>query len=93
MDSIEQRQDNQSILQHGTNRYQKRLAKSTKRKYTSIKLAQKIEICKIKSTNSTIKNVELASRYGVGESTITDILKKQHHYLSLSPNNYTVSLC
>jgi len=33
MDSIEQRQDNQSILQHGTNRYQKRLAKSTKRKY------------------------------------------------------------
>ncbi|CAG8809541.1 4716_t:CDS:2, partial [Gigaspora rosea] len=65
----------------------------TKRKYTSIKLTQKIEICKIKSTNSTIKNVELASRYGVGESTITDILKKQHHYLSLSPNNYTMSLC
>ncbi|CAG8650301.1 8027_t:CDS:2, partial [Paraglomus brasilianum] len=33
------------------------------------------------------------SRYGVGESTITDILKKQHHYLLLSPNNYTASLC
>ena len=56
-------------------------------------LAQKIEICKIKSTNSTIKNVELASRYGVGESTINDILKKQHHYLSLSPNNYITNLC
>ena len=29
-----------------------------KRKHTAIKLAQKIEICNIKSTNPTIKNVE-----------------------------------
>ena len=64
-----------------------------KRKHTAIKLAQKIEICNIKSTNPTIKNVELASRYGIGDSTITDILKKQHHYLSLSPNNYITNLC
>ena len=86
MNSIEQRQSNQNVLQHGNNRCQKRLAKNTKRKHTAIKLAQKIEICNIKSTNPTIKNVELASQYGIGESTITDILKRRHHYLSLSPN-------
>jgi len=68
MNSIEQRQSDQNVLQHDTNR-------SHKRKHTPIKLVQKIEICKIKSTNPTIKNVELASRYGIGESTITGILK------------------
>ena len=93
MNSIEQRQSDPNVLQHGTNRSQNRLEKNTKRKHTPIKLVQKIEICKIKSTNPTIKNVELASRYGIGESTITGILKKQRHYLSLLPNNYTTNLC
>ena len=92
MNSIEQRQSDQNVLQYDTNS-QNRLRKNTKRKHTPIKLVQKIEICKVKSTNPTIKNAELASRYGIGESTITDILKKQRHYLSLLPNNYTMNLC
>ncbi|CAG8570444.1 8229_t:CDS:2 [Paraglomus brasilianum] len=45
-----------------------------------------MEICKAKADNP--KNVELASRYNAGKSTISEILKKKEHYLSIQPNDY-----
>src|SRR5438128_6090620 len=65
---------------------------SKKRKHTVLTLNQRIEICKTKVDNPNIKNVELASRYNIGESTISDILKKKEHYLSIQLNDYTGSL-
>lgn len=65
---------------------------SQKRKQTSISLNTKIEICKAKESNPRIKNVELASRFNVGKSTVCEILKKRDYFLSLQTNDYTGSL-
>jgi hypothetical protein len=65
---------------------------NSKRKHKSLTLAQKIDICKTKASNPGIKNTELAAKYGVGQSTIHDILKKKDRYLSRQPNSYTASL-
>jgi hypothetical protein len=63
-----------------------------KRKRICLTIGQKIEICRLKEANPSVKNNELASRYGVGEATISDILKKKEHLLSLQLNDYTASL-
>lgn len=39
-----------------------------------------------------MKNKQLALQYGVGEATISDILKEKQHFLALEPNDYTASL-
>ncbi|CAG8758067.1 22385_t:CDS:2 [Cetraspora pellucida] len=39
--------------------------------------AQKHDICQAKKINSNIKNIDLASKYQVEKSTITDILKEK----------------
>src|SRR5262245_54629800 len=82
---------------HGSaQKRQKRKFKETaskKRKHTSLTIDQKIDICKAKENKPSIKNVELAVQYDVGESTISDILKKKQHYLSLQTNEYTGGLC
>jgi hypothetical protein len=54
----------------------------------SLTLNEKIEICKAKDSNPRIKNVELATQYGVGKSTIHDILKKSR--ISLHYNQMTI---
>jgi len=66
--------------------------KHSKRKHKSLTLAQKIEICKTKDSNPRTKNTELAAKYGVGQSTIHDILKQKDRYLSRQPNSYIASL-
>ena len=70
MNSIEQRQSDQNVLQHGTNRSQNWLEKNTKRKHTPIKLVQKIEICKIKLL-TFLKQREI-TKFGLSESFIHD---------------------
>ena len=65
---------------------------SKKRKHASLTVNQRIEICKAKADNPNLKNVELASRYNCGESTISDTLKKKEHYLSMQPGDYTGTL-
>ncbi|CAG8794362.1 5244_t:CDS:1, partial [Racocetra persica] len=46
--------------------------------------AQKYDICKEKEMNQNIKNVDLANKYNVRKSTITDILKEKEHWLAIT---------
>ena len=47
-----------------------------KRKRVNLSAGQKREICEIKEKDSHVQNIELAQKYNVGKSTITDILKE-----------------
>jgi len=79
----------------GAKKHKKRKLKQKdpeKRKHTSLTVNQKIEICKIKERHPSTKNVELAFRYNVGKSTISDIWKKREHFLRRETNGYTGSL-
>ncbi|CAG8634933.1 12733_t:CDS:2, partial [Cetraspora pellucida] len=45
--------------------------------------AQKHKICQVKEINPNIKNVDLATNYQVGKSTIMDILKEKDRWLAI----------
>ena len=83
-----------ATYEHANKRQKRKFKESnpTKRKHTALTVSQKIEICRATENNPCIKNIELACRYNIGESTISDILKRRQHYLSLQPNDYTGSL-
>ena len=44
-----------------------------------------------KVKNPYIKNNQLASKYNVSESTVSEILKKSDYFLSLNPNQFTAN--
>ena len=44
-----------------------------------------------KNKDSNIKNNQLASKYNVSESTVSEILKKSDYFLSLNPNQFTAN--
>ncbi|RIB30890.1 DDE superfamily endonuclease-domain-containing protein [Gigaspora rosea] len=56
---------------------------STKKR-AILSAAQKHDICKAKEMNPNIKNVDLANKYSVGKSTITDILKEKECWLAIT---------
>ncbi|CAB5392186.1 unnamed protein product [Rhizophagus irregularis] len=56
----------------------------TKRKRVSLSAKQKREICEMKEKDPTLQNVELAQKYNVGKSTITDILRESDHWLTIT---------
>ena len=53
------------------------------RKRVVLSAAQKREICELKEKNPNTSNVSLAQQYGVGKSTITDILKEKERWLAI----------
>ena len=62
------------------------------RRYWEVQIAQKIEFCRAKDANPHLSNVELASQFGIGESTVHDILKRKDELLNKNLNRYIASL-
>ncbi|CAB5390079.1 unnamed protein product [Rhizophagus irregularis] len=56
----------------------------TKRKGVSLSAKQKHKICEMKEKDPTLQNVELAQKYNVRKSTITDILRESDHWLTIT---------
>ena len=54
---------------------------STTRKRNILTAAQKRELCETKEREPNLSNVELAQKYNIGKSTITDILKDKERWL------------
>ncbi|UZO29492.1 uncharacterized protein OCT59_022962 [Rhizophagus irregularis] len=63
---------------------------STKRKRVNLSAGQKHEICEMKERDPRIQNVELAQKYNVGKSTITDILKESERWLTITESQENV---
>ncbi|CAB4387394.1 unnamed protein product [Rhizophagus irregularis] len=63
---------------------------STKRKRVNLSAGQKREICEMKERDPRIQNVELAQKYNVGKSTITDILKESERWLTITESQENV---
>ncbi|CAB5377698.1 unnamed protein product [Rhizophagus irregularis] len=63
---------------------------STKRKRVNLSAGQKREICEMKERDPCIQNVELAQKYNVGKSTITDILKESERWLTITESQENV---
>ncbi|EXX72848.1 hypothetical protein RirG_065500 [Rhizophagus irregularis DAOM 197198w] len=63
---------------------------STKRKRVNLSAGQKCEICEMKERDPRIQNVELAQKYNVGKSTITDILKESERWLTITESQENV---
>ncbi|PKC07721.1 hypothetical protein RhiirA5_417836 [Rhizophagus irregularis] len=56
----------------------------TKRKGVSLSAKQKHKICEMKEKDPTLQNVELAQKYNVRKSTITDILRESDRWLTIT---------
>jgi hypothetical protein len=89
--STEQTSESQSASQKRLKAWPKNSESNIKRKRVCLTVGQKIEICKAKDANPRLKNNKLAARYGVGEATISDILKKKEHFMSIQPNDYAAN--
>ena len=59
--------------------------KNTNKKYKSLILAQKKELCE-KKRNQKLSNAQLAAHYKISISTVYDIIKKSEHWLSIDIN-------
>ena len=66
------------------------IVSTNKRKRVNLSAGQKREICELKEMDSRIQNVELAQRYNVGKSTITDILRESERWLTLTEGQESV---
>ena len=58
---------------------------ATKKK-TILTAAQKRELCEIKEKEPNLSNVNLAQKYNIGKSTVTDILNNKERWLIISEN-------
>ena len=58
---------------------------STKKR-TILSAAQKCEICETKENELSLSNVELAQKYNIRKSTVTDILNEKERWLAISGN-------
>src|SRR5215471_12585558 len=56
---------------------------STKKR-TILNAAQKRELCEIKEKKPNLSNVDLAQKYNIGKSTVTDILNSKERWLIIS---------
>jgi len=56
---------------------------STKKR-TILSAAQKREICETKENEPSLSNVELAQKYNIRKSTVTDILNEKERWLAIS---------
>jgi len=59
--------------------------KNTNKKYKSLTLAQKKELCE-KKRDQKLNNAQLAAHYKISISTVYDITKKSEHWLSIDIN-------
>jgi Tc5 transposase DNA-binding domain/CENP-B N-terminal DNA-binding domain len=62
----------------------------TKRKRVSLSAKQKHEICEMKEKYLALQNVELAQKYNVGKSTITDILRESDRWLTITESQENI---
>ena len=54
-----------------------------KKPRVTLTIATKKEICRKKAENPHLKNVEIASEYKIGESTVSEILKEKDRWLAV----------
>jgi hypothetical protein len=60
------------------------------RKRTILSAAQKREICETKKREPNLSNTSLAQKYGIGKSTVTDILKEKERWLAISEDQESI---
>jgi hypothetical protein len=53
---------------------------------------QKRELCLLKQTKPQPTNVELAQKYGISPSQVSDILRGSNKWLEIDPNSYQAKL-
>lgn len=59
----------------------------SKKQRTALTLAQKKELCQKKVSNPSLKNIEIANEYGIGESTVSEILKAKDRWLAFEDDS------
>ena len=64
-------------------RHTKDKAFMSKRSRTTLTLAQKKELCQKKENNPHLKHIEIANEYGIGESTVSEILKAKRQVVGV----------
>lgn len=62
----------------------------SKRKRNILTAAQKRELCETKERQPNLSNVELAQKYDIGRSTVTDILNDKERWLVISGDQENV---
>src|SRR4051794_5671965 len=55
-----------------------------KKKRTTLTKAQKKEVCILAKNNPSLKHQDLANKFDVGRSTITEILAKKDYFLNIN---------
>jgi hypothetical protein len=64
--------------------------KNTKKKYKSLTIAQKKELCE-KKRDQNLSATQLASHYNISNSTVYDILNKSEHWLSIDITSFNAN--
>ena len=65
---------------------------SSFKKRVYITAEQKRELCLSKQTKPQPKNYELATKYNISTSQVSDILKESNKWLEINPNSYQAKL-
>ena len=65
---------------------------SSFKKRVYITAEQKRELCLSKQTKPQPKNYELAKKYNISTSQVSDILKESNKWLEINPNSYQAKL-
>ena len=65
---------------------------SSSKKRVYITAEQKRELCLLKQTKPQPKNIELAQKYNISTSQVSDISKESNRWLEIDPNSYQVKL-
>ena len=60
------------------------------RKRNILTAAQKRELCETKEKEPNLSNVDLAQKYNIGKSTVTDILKDKERWLVISESQENI---
>ena len=68
-------------------RHNKDKASTSKKSRKILTIAQKKELCQKKESNPRLKNIEIANKYGIGESTVSEILKAKDRWLALEDDS------
>ena len=62
------------------------------KKCVYITAEQKCELCKLKKNKPEPKNIELAVRFGISTSQVSDILQESDKWLKIDPDSYQAKL-
>lgn len=65
---------------------------SSSKKRVYITAEQKRELCILKKNKPEPKNIDLANRFGISTSQVSDILKESDKWLKVDPNSYQAKL-